>query len=142
MHHAIIAPFEIFKPLTRRGCCEGPLSTRLWSIRADLLRAARGRTVVTYGQLMKRHRLSRGRRLSQTIGEIDRAECEKGRPGFAAIVVRKDTGFPGGGYFCDDELPPVLQRPRGRASDPRLSSAEMRHLRRQQRRIWDYYGSR
>jgi len=97
---------------------------------------------VTYGQLMKRHRLSRGRRLSQTIGEIDRAECEKGRPGFAAVIVRKDTGFPGGGYFCDDELPPALRRPRGRASDPRLSSAEVRHLRQQQRRIWDYYGSR
>jgi hypothetical protein len=97
---------------------------------------------MTYGQLMKRHHLSRGRRLSQTIGEIDIAECEKGRPGFAAIIVRKDTGFPGGGYFCDDELSPTLRRPRSRASDPRLSYAEVRHLKRQQRRIWDYYGSR
>jgi hypothetical protein len=130
-----------FKPLTRRGCCEGLLSTRLRRIHADILSAARRRTVVTYGQLMKRHRLSRGRKLSQTIGEIDRAECEKGGPGFAAIIVRKDTGFPGGGYFCDDELPPALQRPRSRASDPRLSSAEIRFLRRQQRSIWDYYGS-
>jgi len=111
-------------------------------MRSDLVKAARGRTVVTYGELMKRHGLSRGRKLSQTIGEIDRAECEKGMPGFAAIIVRKDTGFPGGGYFCDDALPRALQRPRTRASDPHLSSDEVRHLKLQQRRIWNYYGSR
>ncbi len=98
--------------------------------------------MVTYGELMKRHGLSRGHRLAQTIGEIDKAECEKSMPGFAAIIVRKDTGFPGGGYFCDDELPPALRRPRSRATDPRLSSAEVRHLKRQQRRTWTYYGSR
>jgi hypothetical protein len=91
---------------------------------------------------MKRHHLSRGRQLTQTIGEVDRAEYQMGRPGFAAIIVRKDFGFPGGGYFCDDTLPPNLQRPRSRASDPRLSAAEMRHLRWQQRRIWAFYWGR
>lgn len=131
-----------YKPLTRREYCEGPLSTRLRRIRVDLLRAARGHTVMTYGALMRKYHLSRGRKLSQTIGEIDRAECERGGPGFAAIIVRKDTGFPGGGYFCDDELPTALQRPRSRASDPRLTPVEVRHLRRRQRRIWEYYGSR
>jgi hypothetical protein len=115
---------------------------RMRRIRADLLRAARGHTVVTYGALMKRHRLSRGRRLSQTIGDLDRAEYQTGRPGFAAIIVRKDTGFPGGGYFCDGTLPPGLQRPRSRATDPRLSAAEVRHLRKQQKRIWAFYGAR
>ena len=116
------------------------LSARLKRVRADLLRAARERTVVTYGELMKRHGLSRGRRLSQTIGQVDRAEYAAKGPGFAAIVVRKDTGYPGGGYFCDDELPVVLRRPRQRASDPRLSPAEIRHVREEQRRIWSHYG--
>lgn len=118
-----------------------PTPRDLRRIRSDLLTAAMGRKVVTYGVLMKKYRLSRGRKLSRSIGEIDKAECDEGRPGFAAIVVRKDTGFPGGGYFCDNNLPPTLRRPRSRASDPRLSLAEVRHLKRQQRKIWTYYGS-
>jgi len=109
-------------------------------MRLCLLRAARRRSTVTYGQLMKSYHLSRGRRLSQTIGEIDRREYAEGAPGFAAIIVRRDTGFPGGGYFCDNELPPQLRRPRRRGSDPRLSPAEVRHVRGQQRRIWAFYG--
>jgi len=98
-------------------------------------------TLVTYGELMKRHHLSRGRRLSQTICEIDRTEYAKGRPGFAAIIVRKDTAYPGGGYFCDEGLPPALRRPKNRASDPKLSLTEVRYLKRQQRKIWAYYGA-
>ncbi len=112
----------------------------LGRIRSDLLSAARERATVTYGYLMKRHGLPRGQRLSRTIGEIDRIECDKGAPGFAAIIVRKDTGYPGGGYFCDDELPPRLRRPRKRSSDPRLSTEEVGYVTKQQRRIWAYYG--
>jgi len=95
---------------------------------------------MTYGRLMKRHHLSRGRKLSQTIGEIDRAEYEMGAPGFASIVVRKDTGLPGGGYFCDPELPPGLRRPRLRSSDPKLSPAEISYVRQQQLKVWRHYG--
>ncbi len=109
-------------------------------MRRDLLEAARNRATVTYGLLMKRYGLSRGRRLSQVIGEIDEREYCKGAPGFAAIIVRKGTGLPGGGYFCDDELPSQIRRQRGRASDPRLSRVEMTHVREQQKKIWNYYG--
>jgi hypothetical protein len=35
----------------------------------------------------------------------------RGAQEFAAIIVHKDTGFPGEGFFCDDELPPSLRRP-------------------------------
>ncbi len=110
-------------------------------IRRDLLKAARSAKTVTYGRLMNRYGLSRGRRLSQTIGEVDRAELLRGAPGFAAIIVRKDTGFPGGGFFCDDELPQELRRNRSRASDARLSPSEIRYVKDSQRRIWTYYGS-
>jgi len=89
---------------------------------------------------MKRHHLSRGRRLSHSIGEVDMEERSRGRPGFASIIVRKDTGLPGGGYFCDDGLPPELVRPGSRATDPRLSPAEVAFVRRQQARTWTYYG--
>jgi len=128
--------------LSSLSVMERPLSVDLSGIHSDLLAAARGHMLVTYGELMKKHHLSRGRRLSQTIGEIDRVESENGMPGFAAIIVRKDTGFPGGGYFCDSELPPPLRRRRSDASDPRLSAVEIRYLKRQQHRIWACYGSR
>jgi len=108
-------------------------------MRRELQRAARGHETVTYGRLMKNHRLSRGRKLTLAIAEVDRAEYEKGAPGFAAIIVRKDTGYPGGGYFCDDELPAHIRRPPDRNTDPKLSAAEREHIRRQQDRIWTYY---
>jgi hypothetical protein len=111
------------------------------AMRLALLSAARSRGTVTYGRLMKTYHLSRGRRLSQTIGEVDRVEYSRGAPGFAAIIVRKDTGFPGGGYFVDDALPPGLRRARGRGNNPRLSSAERRHVLEQQRKIWEYYST-
>lgn len=113
--------------------------SRLRGMRAFLHSAARSRRTVNYGRLMKRYGLSRGRALSLAIGEVDRAEQATGAPGFAPIIVRKDTGFPGGGYFCDDELPKALRRPRRRASDPRLSPAEVDYLRGQQRRTWAFY---
>jgi hypothetical protein len=88
---------------------------------------------------MKNHGLSRGRALSKAIGQIDRFECARGAPGFAAIIVRKDTGFPGGGYFCDDDLPAGLLRRRVRSTDPRLSTPERDYVLKQQQRIWAFY---
>jgi hypothetical protein len=83
--------------------------------------------------------ISRGRPLFDAIVEVDKAEYARGAPGFAAIIVRKDTGFPGGGFFCDDSLPGSLRRPFERASNPRLSASEMNYVKEAQRKIWDYY---
>jgi len=88
---------------------------------------------------MKNYGLSRGRVLSKVIGQIDRLEYTRGAPGFAAIVVRKDTGFPGGGYFCDDDLPAGLSRSRERSTDPRLAPPERDYVLEQQKRIWAFY---
>jgi len=109
------------------------------SMRRALLRAAGRGETVTYGTLMRRFSLSRGRALSGIIGKVDRQEYASSAPGFAAIIVRKDTGYPGGGYFCDDTLPPELRRPKSRANDPILSSVERDYIRHQQRRIWESY---
>lgn len=73
------------------------------------------------------------------ISAVDRLEYASGAPGFAAIVVRKDTGYPGGGYFCDDALPFGLRRPASRRNDPRLSEDERNCVRRKQEEIWSYY---
>ena len=106
----------------------------------ELLEAAREGRTVTYGHLMKRFRLSRGRRFSAVLNEVDRVEHINGAPGFAAIVVRKDTEFPGGGYFCDDSLPVSLRRAASRSTDPKLSEAEKEHVRRRQHKVWEFYG--
>jgi len=108
-------------------------------MRKILLSAAGRGETVTYGKLMRTFGLSRGKALSGMIGEVDRREYATGAPGFAAIVVRKDTGYPGGGYFCDDTLPPQLRRPKSRANDPVLTTVERDHIKRQQKRIWEHY---
>ena len=109
-------------------------------LRKELVRAARARGTLTYGQLMKIMGISRGPPLFDVIEAVDRGEYSKGAPGFAAIIVRKDTGFPGGGFFCDDGLPAPLRRPYERASDPKLTAAEMNYVKEAQKTIWDYYG--
>ncbi|QQG48164.1 MAG: hypothetical protein HY247_05250 [archaeon] len=119
-----------------------PSPEKAREVRSFLLPAARSGRTVTYGDLMKRHNLSRGRALSRMIGTVDRAEIKKRAPGFAAIIVRKDTGFPGGGFFCDDDLPRGLVRDRRKSSDPRLTAAERDYVRVQQKRIWSFYGSK
>ncbi|MDA4115686.1 MAG: hypothetical protein OK442_03930 [Thaumarchaeota archaeon] len=112
-------------------------------VRRELLRAASDHRTVTYGFLMRKFRISRGalggKGIAGVIGEIDRHETRNGAPGFAAIVVRKDTGFPGGGFFTWDGLPPGLRRPKSGGSNPRLSDAERRYVRGLQEEIWSYY---
>jgi hypothetical protein len=120
---------------------EGDANQGLEELRRELVKAARARGTLSYGQLMKIMGISRGSPLFNAIAAVDRAEYARGAPGFAAIIVRKDTGFPGGGFFCDDGLPPSLRRPYERASDPKLTAAEMNYVKEAQRRIWDYYAS-
>ncbi|MDG6989331.1 MAG: hypothetical protein JRN21_08450 [Nitrososphaerota archaeon] len=103
------------------------------------MKAARARSTLTYGQLMNILGVSRGRPLFDSIVAVDRDEYAKGAPGFAAIIVRKDTGFPGGGFFCDDDLPAGLRRPFSRAADPNLSADEINYVKEAQQKIWDYY---
>ena len=66
-------------------------------------------------------------------------EYEKGAPGFAAIVVRKDTGYPGGGFFCWEDIPTELRRPKGEGRNYSLSEEERRYVDREREKIWNYY---
>jgi hypothetical protein len=113
-------------------------------VRRELLRAAVNRRTVTYGSLMRKFRISRGapggKGIAGVIGEIDRHEAQRKAPGFAAIVVRKDTGYPGGGFFCWDGIPPSLRRPKREGLNPRLSDAEKKYVKKLQEGIWGFYG--
>jgi hypothetical protein len=111
-------------------------------MREELLQAALARRTVTYGYLMNRFGLTRGgtgETVVDALGEIDRVESLAGAPGFAAIVVRKDTGYPGGGFFCWEGIPEHLRRPNERSNDVTLSPAEREYVKGQQERIWTYY---
>ncbi len=133
--------------LIGRYCLQGQEATNdlrmhdppLENLRRELLRTAKARGTLTYGELMRILGISRGRPLFEAISAVDVDEHHRGALGFAAIIVRRDTGFPGGGFFCDDSLPPSLRRPFSRANDPKLSAAEMNYVKEEQKKIWDYY---
>jgi hypothetical protein len=111
-------------------------------MREELRQAALARRTVTYGYLMSRFGLTRGgagESVVEVLGEIDREESLAGAPGFAAIVVRRDTGYPGGGFFCWEGIPSHLRRSKERGYDPRLSRLEREYVKEQQERIWAYY---
>lgn len=113
-------------------------------MREVLLSAAMARKTVTYGELMVRFGLARGefgRTVVGMLSDVDRRESGAGAPGFAAIVVRKDTGFPGGGFFCWDDVPPEVRRPPDKCQDPKLSEAEKNYVRGLQENIWRYYAA-
>ena len=111
------------------------------ALRDALVKAAKARGTLTYGELMRIMGVSRGRPLFEAIVAVDKEEYARGAPGFAAIIVRKDTGYPGGGFFCDDDLPPALRRPFEKASDSKLNAAELNYVKEAQRKIWDYYSN-
>jgi hypothetical protein len=115
-------------------------------MRQELTRAAVERRTVTYGYLMAKFGMSRGSSDGGTVvgalGEIDKREYQTGAPGFAAIVVRKDTGYPGGGFFCWDGVPAELRRRKEDGQNPELSDAEKRYIKEERERIWSYYRSR
>ena len=135
----LIARSFTARPDVKPGPDNKPSAPGIEALREELARAARARGTLTYGELMKLLGISRGRPLFDAIVEVDRAEHARGAPGFAAIIVRKDTGFPGGGFFCDDGLPASLRRPFSRANDPKLSASEMNYVKEAQKKIWNYY---
>lgn len=115
----------------------------LEDMRQELIKAALGRRTVTYGYLMRKFGISRGSDPGETVvgalGKIDQREYAVGAPGFAAIVVRKDTGYPGGGFFCWDGVPAELRRPNSEGQKPVLSDAEKEYVNKEREKIWAYY---
>jgi hypothetical protein len=118
----------------------------LEDMREELIRAAAERRTLTYGYLMERFKMSRGSSPGETVvgslAEIDHREHAAGAPGFAAIVVRKDTGYPGGGFFTWEGLPQGLRRQHSEGQNPVLTEAERRYVDGEREQIWAYYGRR
>jgi hypothetical protein len=69
-----------------------------------LKEVARSRSVITYSDLAPLVNVdiktSQGRReIGRLIAEVCAHEVEHGRPMLGSVVMRKDTGMPGNGYF-------------------------------------------
>ena len=112
-------------------------------VREELLKAALERRTVTYGFLMLKFGFTRGGESGQSVvsalSEIDRDEERHGGPGFAALVVRKDTGFPGGGFFSWKDIPADIRRNESDSQSPKLSEKEKAYVRARQEEIWTHY---
>ena len=72
-------------------------------IRALMIEAARARQTITYSELCRSLKTARlhyhSTLLVKLLNEIGRVEVEAGRGVLPAVVVTKQTGLPGGGYF-------------------------------------------
>lgn len=72
-------------------------------IRAIMIETARARQTITYSELCLRLETARlhyhSTLLTRLLNEIGSVEVEAGRGVLPAVVVTKQTGIPGGGYF-------------------------------------------
>lgn len=73
-------------------------------MRALMIEAARARQTITYSELCRSLHTARlhyhSTLLVKLLNEIGRVEVEAGRGVLPAVVVTKQTGIPGGGYFA------------------------------------------
>lgn len=91
-------------------------------MRALMIETARLRSTITYSELAAQLQTARVHYhsflMAKLLDEIGSEEVQAGRGVLAAVVVRKSTGIPGGGYFAEsarmlgapaDAPPPELE---------------------------------
>jgi len=99
------------------------------------VKAQEGGTL-TYGDLMRRHHISRGRThgVAEVLWRIsEREACLVGvthdPPHFiTAVVVRAGTKYPSGGFFGLEGTPPDLKRSERSYTDPHLTPSERKYV--------------
>ncbi len=102
----------------------------------ELRELARGGKTTTYGELMSRFHVSRGRThgIAELLWRIsEREACLVGPshdpPHFiSAVVVRGTSGYPSGGFFGLAGIPSDLERPERTYADSLLSGDEKRYV--------------
>jgi len=126
---------RIGAPAVIRSGAYGPIDDA--AIRERLIASAKGREVVHYADLAKAvGREMKGpnwaAHIGRILGRISSTEAEAGRPLLSVIVVSRDTGRPGGGFYnLGQEL--HLVEP-GEDEDVFVG--------RQTERVYDYWSSR
>jgi len=106
----------------------------LKKIRDELIKVAKRKNTVTYDLLASRTTLSSFSNwfyvISDYLDEINRRETGEGRPMMTAVVVTKEDGVPGGGFWdCAFYTCKVWD---GKGSKETFWEKELR-------RVWDYW---
>ena len=80
------------------------LDNEAQEIRERLIEAASQRKILTYSDLVSDDDDRHMNKLSKTLAKISCFERNEDRPFLCAIVVQKETGYPGTGFFvlCAD----------------------------------------
>ena len=109
------------------------------ALRQELRKAARAGRLVCYGEIasllgMDVRSPQRRGKLARLLKEVCALEVGEGRPMLGSLVVRKDTGMPGAGFFRGAADLGVFS---GESGDDKRSfwTAEVR-------RVHEYWGSR
>lgn len=76
----------------------------LVSLAEELLEVVRNHTLIQYGELSQRFELKYGERYNAQfwrtpLGDVSEVCMDNGLPPISAVVVSKDTGMPGEGFF-------------------------------------------
>jgi hypothetical protein len=114
-------------------------------LREDVVRlivesAKRGRTI-TYGEIMRKCRIPRGqpthngKAIGDVVGRISEWTWETSGIYLSAIVVHKDTGYPGGGFFGLSGIPAKFARDEAGWGDRRLTPGEKSFLSKRQQEV-------
>ena len=114
-------------------------------LREDVVRlivesAKKGRTI-TYGEIMRKCGIPRGqpthngKAIGDVVGRISEWTRENWGIYLSAIVVHKDTGYPGGGFFGLSGIPAEFARDEAGWDDRRLTADERSFLSKRQQEV-------
>lgn len=103
-------------------------------MRGILIGLARIGSTISYSELaaviQTAHLHHRAPYFYKLIADLDADETAAGRPSLAALVVRKDSGIPGGGFYADA---PVIE---GESFD------QVAYWRSEFQKVCDYWGEK
>jgi hypothetical protein len=116
------------------------------SLRKDVIRlvweSARLGRPITYGEIMRKCHVPRGqpvrngKAIGDVVGLISEWTWERWGVYLSAIVVHKNSAYPGGGFFGLPGIPAKLARDEAGWADQRLTADEKIFLRSSQREVF------
>jgi hypothetical protein len=97
---------------------------------------------ITYGEIMRECHIPRGqpvrngKAIGDVVGKISEWTSDEWRVYLSAIVVHKNTSYPGGGFFGLKRIPSRLVREEAKWADQRLNADEKTFVRNCQQKVF------
>ena len=107
-------------------------------VRPYLVALAKDGRTVTYSILQSDLHLPR-QDTGEILGEVSNREHKDGRPRLSALVVRKDTGLPGVGFFGLDGVPPQIRWPQEKEVSAEVTEKRASFALEERKRVFDYW---